>query len=26
VAERLPDHPGAALEKVYRGMLAANGR
>jgi glycosyltransferase involved in cell wall biosynthesis len=26
VAERLPDHPGVALEKVYRGMLAANGR
>ena len=26
VAERLPDHPGVMLERVYRGMLAANGR
>jgi glycosyltransferase involved in cell wall biosynthesis len=26
VRERLPEHPGAALERVYRGMLAANGR
>jgi len=25
VATRLPEHPGAALERVYRGMLAANG-
>ena len=26
VRDRLPEHPGAALERVYRGMLATNGR
>ena len=26
VRERLPEHPGAALERVYRGMLSGNGR
>ena len=26
VRERLPEHPGVALERVYRGMLSGNGR